>query len=336
MEIRKSFACAVCVSLILLAAIAVPSSAAAQAPDNPTIAFTANAEGGNIWLMDPDGKNQRPILAIKGNPVPLGLVWSPDGNKLAFHTEIRKNIDVYLVNANGENLRQLTNHEAEDSWPNWHPGGQKIAFATNRDGNFEIYEMTSRGEVLQNITNDAVYDSYPAWSRDGRNIAFSSIRGKTLGDIWVMDASGENLKNLTNHRAEDFRPRWSPDSQKIAWLSRRTGRGHVYVMDADGENFLQIVKPPSSEKRDPEWSPDGKKIACVHFAGNIASIRIFEAEVKEQDAEFVEILPAIGFPNRAPAWFDPDFVKPFSVSPVERRILAWGWLKQAGDMFSGR
>ena len=73
MEIRKSFACAVCVSLILLAAIAVPRSAAAQAPDNPTIAFTANAEGGNIWLMDPDGKNQRPILAIKGKPRTLGF-----------------------------------------------------------------------------------------------------------------------------------------------------------------------------------------------------------------------------------------------------------------------
>ena len=88
----------------------------AEVPKNETIAFSTNhgADSG-IWLMDPDGNNQRALLAIEGNPIPLGLVWSSDGNRIAFHTEINENIDVYVVDADGQNLRQLTNHEAEDN-----------------------------------------------------------------------------------------------------------------------------------------------------------------------------------------------------------------------------
>ena len=98
----------------------------AEAPKEETMAFSTNHVGeAGIWLMDPDGGNQRPLLAIGGNPIPLGLVWSSDGSKIAFHTEINKNIDIYAVDADGQNLRQLTDHEAEDSWPNLAPRRSK-------------------------------------------------------------------------------------------------------------------------------------------------------------------------------------------------------------------
>jgi Tol biopolymer transport system component len=302
----------------------------AEAPKNETIAFSTNhgADSG-IWLMDPDGNNQRALLAIEGNPIPLGLVWSSDGSRIAFHTEINENIDVYVVDADGQNLRQLTNHEAEDSWPSWHPGGQKIAFCTNRDGNFEIYMMASGGQGLVNLTNDTAKDREPAWSPDARKIAFASKRGKSLGDIWVMDNNGGNLQNVTDVRGQDTEPRWSWDGQKIGWTSRRNGNDEIWIMDgADGGNLLKItdLKDNSDPNREPTWKPNGKNIASPALGGGSATIRIHptDGSLKWNN------LQRAGTQNRSPAWFDPDFVEAFSVAPAQKQALTWGWIKQMG------
>ena len=144
----------------------------AQAPAEPTIAITTNGADSNIWLMDADGVNERGLLHVGGKQ-PNGLVWSPDGAKLAFDNKIGDNVDIYVVNADGQNLKRLTEHEAEDSAPDWHPSGQKLAFQSNRDGNFEIYTMTAAGQVIENLTNDPGNDITPAWSPDARKTCLS-------------------------------------------------------------------------------------------------------------------------------------------------------------------
>ena len=317
----------------------------AQAPDRETIAFSTNDEAnGGIWLIDIDvrggqGKgdvhvqNQRVLLAIEGNPIPMGLVWSPDGNRIAFHTEIHENIDVYVVDGDGQNLRQLTDHEAEDSWPSWHPGDEKIAFCTNRDGNFEIYVMSSTGQGLINLTNDSAKDREPDWSPNGRLIALASKRGKSLGDIWVMDSRGGNLQNLTDVRGEDTQPRWSWDGEKIVWTSRRNGNDEIMTMDAaDGGNLLKIsdLKDARSQgrpNREPSWKPDGRAIAAPALGGGKSFIMIHPTDGSLQWQD----LPAVGIQNRSPAWFDPEFIiEEFSVSPAEKQALTWGWIKQMG------
>lgn len=318
----------VCFSLVLCYSTVIPMNVGAQAPQRSTIALASDGDLG-IWLINDNGGNPRLILPIEGNPRPAGLVWSPDGNQIAFHTELDKNIDVYVVNGDGANLRRLTKHESEDSWPTWHPSGQKIAFHTDRDGNLEIYTMTSRGDILDNLTNDAVKDHYPAWSPDARHIAFASKRGKTLGDIFLMSQNGEILENLTNVRGEDFQPRWSWDGKQIAWTSARNGAAEIWAMDADGANARQVSdlqdpKAAGFRVREPSWSPDGKHIASAALGGGRANIRVHSAK---GNLDWMD-LPGIGAQDRSPAWFDPKFVVEFSVSPVEKRPLTWGWVKQ--------
>ena len=319
MQSRKTVILEISLSVLFLMGVIFLARAEAKAPDNPTIAVSTNAAEGNIWLMDPNGNNQRELLLADGQP--LGLEWSPDGTRLAFHTESKKNIDVYVVNGDGGNLKQLTDHAAEDSWPNWHPDGRKLVFSSDRDGNFEIYTMNAAGQIIENLTNDPADDIQPAWSRDARKIAFSSKRGKTIGDLYLIDGNGGNLQNLTNHRAKDSYPAWSPDSEKIAWITERSGHAEIFVMGADGRNQIKI-----GCCRDPEWSPDGKELAATTFGGGVAKIIIQDADGKGNRRE----IPTIGNFNRAAAWFDPDFVTVFSVSPAGKRALAWGWLKQIG------
>ena len=328
MQIHKTSMCVKFLGLLLLYSTLLPLNSRAQAPNRSSIALASDGDLG-IWLMNDDGGNSHLILPIGGNPLPSGLVWSPDGNQIAFHTELDKNIDIYVVNGDGENLRRLTEHESEDSWPTWHPSGQKIAFHTNRDGNLEIYTMTSRGDILGNLTNDPVKDHYPAWSPDARRIAFASKRGKTLGDIFLMSQNGEIMENLTNVRGEDFQPRWSWDGKEIAGTSARNGAAEIWAMDADGANARQVsdLQDPKAggfRVREPSWSPDGKLIASASLGGGSARIRLHSAK---GNLNWMD-LPGIGAQDRSPAWFDPKFVVEFSVSPVEKRPLTWGWIKQ--------
>ena len=326
-------------SILLVSCFALSLSLHAQAPNGPTIAVASLGDGGTLWLMDKDGEQQRAIHDIEGDPVVLGLSWSPDGNKIAFFSEKKKNVesDVYVVDADGKGLRNLTDRQGFDGWPTWHPSGQRLAFTSDRDGNLEIYTMSAQGVVGGNLTNDAVPDQMPAWSPDGRKIAFATKRGKTLGDIWVMDPSGGNLQKLTDHRGQDIEPRFSLDSNKIAWTTRRFGEGVIMAMDADGQNKLQISPNPENEKRDPAFSPNGKEIIYIRFGGGTANVQrrsvkqFKEGGVANECAGDCFELPAIGFPTRSPVWFDPDFVVEWAVAPADKRPLTWGWIKQLGQ-----
>ena len=302
----------------------------AKPPSKGTFVLSADGGKSNIWLTDDNGHNPRPLLHVDAKPLPLGLVWSPDGNHIIFHSEAQGNVDIYIVGAEGKNLQRLTDSESEDSFPTWHPNGQRVAFGTNRDGNFEIYEMIIVGRALRNITNDPANDIQPDWSHDGRRIAFSSKRGRTISDIYLMDPSGANLVNLTNHKGGDFEPTWSPDDSKIAWSSSRHGNGDIFVMNANGENVIQLTGFAAGlegqwEESDLTWAPNGKKLAHIAFMGGVSSLYITDPDGKNR----VEA-PDVGGVNRAPSWFDPRFVQVFSVSSHKKQALTWGWLKQVG------
>jgi Tol biopolymer transport system component len=314
------------VGLFLFSVIFVVVSEA-QAPDAPTIAITTRGADANIWLVDADGANERGLLHAGGDQ-PLGLVWSPDGTKLAFHTKAGGNVDIYVVNADGQNLKRLTEHEAEDSSPHWHPSGQKLVFESNRDGNFEIYTMTAAGQVIENLTNDPGNDITPAWSPDARKIAFSGKRGKTLGDIFVMDADGVNPQNITNNRSKDLDPRWSPDGKQFIFTSERNGAGDIFLMDINGENQKQINFEPDPGfvgiDGAPIWSPDGKEVAYEVCGAGTCKILVIDPDKPQNRL----VLAQPGQFNRSPAWFNPDFVVEFSVSPAGKRPMTWGWLKR--------
>ena len=143
-----------------------------------------------------------------------------------------------------------------------------------------------------------------------------------------MDPNGGNLVNLTNHKGGDFEPSWSPDGSKIAWSSGRHGNGDLFVMDANGENVIQLTGFAAGlegqwEESDLTWAPSGKKLAHIAFMGGTSSLYITDPDGKNRFEA-----PDVGGVNRAPSWFDPKFVEAFSVAPDNKKTLTWGWLKQ--------
>ena len=250
-------------------------SAPAWSPDGRKIAFSSfrdlhRPRGiilGEIYVMNVDGTN---LINLTQAPerADLRSSWSPDGRQIAFESiDFSFNRDVWVMEADGGNLRNLTNHHAWDRDPDWSPDGRQIAFESDRNGdwefeiwgNLDIYVMNTDGTNPINLTNNPAEDGEPAWSPDGRQIAFSSNRdGNT--EVYVMNADGTTPINLTNHPAEDFHPAWSPDGRQIAFSSNRDGNWQkdrndnweVYVMNADGANPINLTNHPAIDSS-PSW-----------------------------------------------------------------------------------
>ena len=119
--------------------------------------------------MDADGSNQRRLTdndADDWAPAysPDGSSISPDGKKIAFLRIPDGNFEIYIMDADGSNQRQLTDNDAEDFSPSFSPDGKKIAFQSNRDGNWEIYIMDADGSNQRRLTDNDAADTRPAFS----------------------------------------------------------------------------------------------------------------------------------------------------------------------------
>lgn len=186
-------------------------------PNGKKIAFHSYRDRNHeIYVMNADGCEQKNLTnhpAFDDEPL-----WSPDGKKIAFVSLRDGNAaqmtpdqrrEIYVMNADGSEPKNLTNSPGYDAGLSWSPDGQKIAFCSLRDGNLEIYVMNADGSEQKRLTKDPGEDVLPSWSPDGKKIVFRSKRDKNL-EIYVMNADGSEQKNLTDNPAYDGEPSWAP------------------------------------------------------------------------------------------------------------------------------
>jgi len=108
--------------------------------------------------------------------------WSPDGKKILFHAKTGDNYDIWMINADGTELTQLTTDSADDVDGSWSPDGKMIVFSSNREGsfglskNFDIWAMDLESIGITQLTFKPEDDGAPCWSKTGQ-IYFHSNRG---------------------------------------------------------------------------------------------------------------------------------------------------------------
>jgi TolB protein len=258
---------------------------------NGKIAFTSSRAGNpDIWVMNPNGTNQR---ALTGSSPAADTLpqWSPNGKLILFQSyrnqrEFPDDADVYLMNADGSEVREVTFSNAFDGDASWSPDGKRIVFESRRDGDSEIYVINANGSGTKRLTANGVFDGDPAWSPDGKSIAFSSDRDGNR-EIYVMNADGANPRRLTNTGGRvsdvlldglDADPAWSPDGRKIAFDTNRDGDYEIYVMNADGSGERNLTDNASLDAL-PAWSADGREL-------------VFESERAEKGNRDVYVMSA--------------------------------------------
>ena len=194
----------------------------AWSPDGTRIAFVRDmgsiaAGAWEIFVMDADGGNQ--VNLTNNIDIAAYPDWSPDGNKIVFESDRDFDVDptelafeIFSMQADGTNVVNLSNNDAEDEGPSWSPDGERIAFFSDRAGNLEIFVMDPAGANLVNLTNHPAKDFGPAWSPNSDRIAFSSNRYNQYGadDLLVMAPDGTGVIRLTPSDGSARFAAWRP------------------------------------------------------------------------------------------------------------------------------
>lgn len=169
-------------------------------PDGRKIVFTSLKDGDlDIYVMNVDGTGVRQLthqLGYDGGPW-----WSPDGKRIVYranHPETPEAIatykdllaqrlvrpskmDLWIMNADGSDQRQITRLGAASFGPSWTPDGRKIIFSSNHHtdpklGNFDLFLINPDGSGLEQVTTATTFDGFPMFSPDGKKLVWASNR----------------------------------------------------------------------------------------------------------------------------------------------------------------
>ncbi len=169
-------------------------------PDGQWIIFTKNGDG--LWLMRPDGKNPHRLTDRDD----IDPTWSPDGSMISFASSRAGNRQLFIMNADGSNIQQLTDLNNMGGRSTWSPDGKWIAFYRGPQGDHNIYVVNVETKEVTRLTNGG--DNLgPSWSPDGNWITFTSFRDGN-NEIYAMHPDGSGVTRLTSNTISDWQPRW--------------------------------------------------------------------------------------------------------------------------------
>jgi TolB protein len=205
-------------------------------------------------------------------------VFASDSNALGSNTTPAgfksPDYELFTMNADGSNVRQLTSNELDDDDPAWSPDGTRVVFQRDLDPlrgpdhlDYDILTMTISGAGERNLTHNPGRDSAANWSPNGRRIAFDSERGGREGrpEIYTMNPNGSHVRRLTHNATFDGQPNWSPNGRKISFQSFREGKLAIYTMRRDGSDQTPVTDDVP-EAFGSAWSPNGRIIAHSSFS----------------------------------------------------------------------
>ncbi|MFL5486027.1 MAG: hypothetical protein ACJ77T_09700 [Gemmatimonadaceae bacterium] len=216
--------------------------------DGRMLAFTAQREGKDVmYLMDVASASVKRRIDLKSVDAIWSPVWSPDDRQIAFSGTHGGITDLYIVDADGKNLRQLTNDEYGDMQPAWSPDGKQLAFATDRgpETNLPLLKFAKWRIAVMDLASGAIdvlpgqggLNLNPAWSPDGRQLAFISDRTGTP-NIFLFDFTDRQHYQLTNvlggvSAITEYSPAisWARTADRLAYTNFERGDYTVWTID---------------------------------------------------------------------------------------------------------
>ncbi len=248
-------------------------------PDNRRIAFISNRSGFfELWVADRDGANPVSLTsldgAVNGDPC-----WSPDATRIAFSSLQKQQSDIYVLDVETGDLRQVTSAASDDWVPRWSRDGRWIYFTSNRNGSWQIWKVAAGGGEAVQITQQG--GRAASESVDGRFLYVA--RSDTAG-IWRMPTQGGTATLVLDRSAAYDWGSWTVVKDGLYFIDRHAPHTAISFFHFDtGKVTPQASLPPASVRNITRGipsltvSPDRKQIAYAHFDRKERDIVMVEA-----------------------------------------------------------
>jgi len=221
---------------------------------------TANFNG-NIWRMRPDGSEKTQLTF---NTLDFEPDFSHDGSKIVFYSLRSGNYDIWIMDSDGTNMANISNHDSSDAYPHWSPYSKHIIFWSNRDEAFgEIYRMTASGDSVERITTNDIQDVRPRYSPDGNYfVTLSRVPGGER-NTFVYTNNGQSYTEIgVFGMPYDFQASWTPDGNRVVWSSGNHNIGELDIVSANKDGTdIKLEYATSENDYIPRYSPDGQYLA---------------------------------------------------------------------------
>jgi Tol biopolymer transport system component len=287
-------------SLALALTVSLATTAQAAFPGVPgPIAYPRDLITGEVLgglVLHGPRRSQRPqrLTSSGGDDSPS---FSADGRLIAFEGNrdpgTPTGTHIYVINADGTGLEQVTSGTTFDRDPSFSPSGHSLVFDRRISGNTYIFSVNVDGSGLRQLTKGTGHDTEPVYTPNGKRIVFTSDRDRDArtdhSDIFAIAPSGANMRVLIDGPYNEYEPDTSPNGRSIAFVSNRRPGINIYVAGADGRQVRQLTHnrrgcSSGNCNLDPAWAPDGKHIAFLsvgRFSSDLEVMRSDGTQTKE-------------------------------------------------------
>jgi len=221
-------------------------------------------------LYGKEGTGNRTNLRRLAHLMADDLSYQLSGQPGIAHTRIvfvnhrAKAKELYVMDYDGHNTRQLTNHRAITLLPKISPDGKLVAYNSYKAGNPDAFLIDFQGGAARELSGRQGLNTAPNWAPDGQTLALTLSRGGDP-DLYLIDRSGKIFRRLTYTPGVDSSPSFSPNGQQMVFISDRAGTPELYVMDVTGANVQRLTYGQYADS--PAWSPKGDLIAYERQRG---------------------------------------------------------------------
>jgi Tol biopolymer transport system component len=289
-------------ALALACAPATPAAATFEGSNGRIAfgAFFASNRQADIWSTRPGENDLHQLTDAPGHDI--CPAYSADGKDIAFCSDRTGAYEIWVMDANGKQERQVTQLGTYAVFPDFSPDGSRLAFSATPSGqsNTDLWLVPTSGGVPTQLTNSPdTLEENPVWSPDGTLILFVRIAGDfSGGQLWTKNVStGQETQVTFDATFKDQTPDWSPDGARIAYAAD----DDIWIMNADGTSQVNLTHTPNQEFGT-AFSADGTQIAFTGTGGPVPAGQRYVQTIRTDGSDRRVVAPTQGLRQAAPAW----------------------------------